>query len=267
MKKGDLPNHALIPFVIAAFLGWTTEGPLVLKSWGLLLMWLWLGLYLWFWIEPKKNSYRKIFFCLALQILAIIMLLVVKSSVTQVLSLQQEEVKNHLEANVNMPPGSDILATIFSVKNSSSLDIGKHNLTCRVNRLLGPNLNIHDLAFTLSADEKHMMLISGPLKAPATFYSSVPIRSGGDAIGVSCLAAFIPRPGPEDCADITLIFTYSLSVQPNRLVSKHFHFIAYRGGRFGAEMSWHSEPAESKLDYCQSWVRTKGGVHNSISGS
>jgi hypothetical protein len=75
------------------------------------------------------------------------------------------------------------------------------------------------------------------------------LESGGDAQTEPCLRYFGFQEG-TDCADIRIIFWYSLETQPKVDQEKRFRFVGYKG-KNGA-FSWQTQPVNARGSYCWS---------------
>jgi hypothetical protein len=168
------------------------------------------------------------------------------------LEKQREDVYQHLEFSHNIPLGEedDPMHTVFTVTNGSSYEISKrHVMGCSTTFAVGHNGTMgivsHD-PVTFNPDGSFM----GWHDVRPNITASSTLQPGQDAESVACLSWFNFGGGGTDCADVTMIFWYSLETQRDIDQEKKLRYVAKKGkdGRF----LWSQQPINSKEQYCAS---------------
>lgn len=165
------------------------------------------------------------------------------------------DVYQHLEFSHNIPSGEedDPMHTVFTVTNGSSYEISKrHALGCSTTLAIGNNGNMAIVSpdpVTFNPDGSH----NGWHGVRPNITASSTLQPGRDAESVPCLSWFNFQSGKTDCADVTVVFWYSLETQPDTDQEKKLRYVAKKGkdGRF----SWSQQPIKSKEQYCAGFYK------------
>jgi hypothetical protein len=167
---------------------------------------------------------------------------------------QRTETLQGLTANHYLAPGEedDPMYTMFTVTNGGSYEISKkHGIVCLVNLATGTNgLIVTGMLSWNTIDGKRQVSGDGNVNIHALNIppSTSTLLPGGDAETDQCLDAWYF--GKTKCADVTLIFWYSLESQPNVQEEKRFRFAVHQSKT--GQFSWYPEQVSSPETYCDS---------------
>jgi hypothetical protein len=262
---GKIPKIFLYPvwgLVVGALVTFSGRGELTLRSWGLLLIAVWLSVDLWAWLLPRTDKYhiKYAFGWTATNVMLIGMMGIMWWWMDGKLGDQREEVFQHLTADHSIPPGfeDDPVYTVFTVENGSSYPISKrHGITCLTNFAVGNGGTSARRLMSTWMDGQQMVL-SGSVHTFDRDPALTLLEAGGDAQSEQCLRPLDFQSG-TDCADVTVIFWYTLQTQLENQQLKQFRFVAERGKT--GQFSWYKEPIEQATDYyCKSYLKPKTSV-------
>lgn len=164
------------------------------------------------------------------------------------LEKEQEDAFRNITADARMPPSNDGFQSTFTVTNGSGLSVGKHNVTCVMNLIVGANkASIRGMTATMDPSGKFMAL-----NATEPTYIQSPLEPGGSD-SETCLASF-EFPSGADCLDVTILFTYFLVSQNDSRRVKTFRFTARRGGRIGNSLVWDKQSVNLSPSPCEAYL-------------
>lgn len=252
-----VPKVFLYPvwgIVVAALITFSGRAELQLRSYGLVLIAMWLVVDLWAWLLPKNTRWRFVVGWSGASVLLIGVMVIMWWWLDGKLKDQRDDVFAHLTPNHNLVLGEedDPMHTMFTVSNNSAYDISRrHGITCFTNFVVGNSGTSYN-RWTASWIDNGSMVFSGTVHTFDRPPASSPLLAGGDATTDPCLKTWGFVHG-TDCADITLIFWYTLENQPDFKQEKKFRFIANKGKT--GEFSWVPEPLESRDNYCLKYYR------------
>lgn len=252
-------EHPIVPILLGCLIAWEAPGNIVVRSYTLLFLWLWLAWDVWQGLKTSEwyKRHRNILFCLSCGLSALAMMETMKWFLDLKLQEQRENVRQHLRFSHYIPSGEedDPMHTIFTVTNDSSYEISRnHQIGCEVTLAVGDNgaakvqavgrpaiFNPDDDSITLPAYGKRPRIRVSSTLAP-----------GSDAESANCLRWFQFTFG-TDCADVTVIFWYSLETQPDSEEDKKERYIASKGkdGKF----TWVQQPVNSMNSYCAGFYK------------
>ena len=166
---------------------------------------------------------------------------------------QRADAFRNLTATVD-ESAEDPMQSTFTITNGSNQEISQlHGVTCFTHLAIG-NYQTSSLkgfySWILNRANSKAMQMSG---IPQTFErgpAEYTIKAGGDAQSDACLAYWGFQYG-TDCADVTVMFWYSLETQPDVHQEKDFRFVARKVS--ANRYSWHRESVSNKAGYCDSY--------------
>jgi hypothetical protein len=251
--------HPVWGIVVATALAITGRSELAFHSYGLLAAILWLIVDLWAWLLENRSRWHWRFALGAgsTSALLIVVMGVMWWWLDGKLQDQREDVWKHLTAGHYVPLGSedDPMHTMFSVTNGGSYTISRRReIVCLTNLSVGNNgtSRVESIA---SAFNNGRMQMGGIDAFPwDRSEATSALESGGDAETQPCLEFYEFKNG-TDCADVTLVFRYSLDNQPSTAQERKFRFVAYKS-KTGA-FSWYQQPVEASERYCHRYLKPK----------
>ncbi len=252
--KKTLP-HPLVGILIGFLIAFAGRSELPLRSYGMLIIALWMIVELWAWLLPLKDASRLKYMCgwTATSVLLIGVMGLMWWWMDGKLQDQREDVWNGLTAGHTSD--SDPTAAIFSVTNGSRYVISRrHQIICYTILAIG-NAGTSTITYAATWATPGQLHMSGSLEqahieAKRTLADS-PMEPGGDVESDPCLQfyRFAGRSNTGTvCADIALIFWYTLDTQPDLEQERQFRFIARRTA-YGA-YSWWPSPLQAKGSQC-----------------
>jgi hypothetical protein len=246
----EVSGHGTIPTIIGAAVAATGHSQMLVRSLAVVICAVWLSLDVGVWLSKTKWSkqWKGIAFCISSSFLCCLAMGIMYWFLASTLEDQHNETFQHLTANHYLVPGEedDPMHTMFSVTNGGSYEISeKHGITCLTNLAVGNGGASVQGMFSWVADGK--VHISGGIHTFGLPPAATTLLPGGDAQTDQCLNWWKFAKG-TDCADITLIFWYSLESQPDVQREKSFRFVAYKGKN--GQFSWYAEPQSLQGSYC-----------------
>lgn len=231
---GRLAKHPLAPMGVAAVttLADPTADPFP-KSIFLILCWLWLTVDLrsYFWSREGWSARRRsIAFCTSVQGAAIVCLFVMGWFANSHLHYVEDSVWDGLSASAVLPPDGDPWYTSFAVRSSGPAIIGKHQIDCETDLVVGTATMIGGItSFAISPD--------------ATIQPSG--QDADDCLGNGILTVAAVR-----CLDIRVRISYSLDSVPQIEKVKVFRFVA---SQVRGQFRWEERSPEEE-GYCSAYL-------------
>jgi len=229
-----LAAHPLVPLSVGGFVSFLSPGQVLPKSYALLIVWLWLTVDLSSWLKGhlrETSKYRYALLCAAIATTASVMLYADQWFLNQWLMELQKDTYLRLSSSVDLPNDGNPFLSMFTITNGSPNKIAQHTISCGMNLIVTDGWEVSN--------------ISGGAKT-----SDAPLIGGGDAQTDPCLSIFnISNP---KCFDVTVVFSYSLDVQPELSTNKFFRFV---GRPLTGRFMWTRQPVEQRQTYCESFKR------------
>jgi hypothetical protein len=213
-----------------------TAGNVVLKGYTFLVLWIWMCVDVGLWL--RSPGYTKEWKIIRFQAIggagAISMLMTIHWLLDLKLDEKQQDVYRNISARVSLPQKSIPSLSLFSVSNGGNSTIGKHQIGCYINLLVGNSgtTSARDFVSTME-----------------TF--DAPLAPNGDSETVPCVP--LEAEHGWECLDVTLFISYSLEIQPEKPNRKNFRFVAYNfpGGGF----QWVQQRLAAPKSYCASYLK------------
>jgi hypothetical protein len=224
--------HPALALILGVILTFVAHASIVFRSYALIVIGAWLTLDVWLWIFDDRwrahilGRYR---IAIGGTLSCLIFIAVMGGMyymLIEQLSNEQDDLQQHVTAEIALPPSGDPLTSVFTLTNNSRYDMDQHDVSCHINvvRWSGqpPITNL----------------------AIVTLPASTNVRLGpnGDKWSGSCPNLVPAAATTLDCADITFKVQYALADQPERLESKSFRFFTRRSG---TTYAWYGEPVAS----------------------
>jgi hypothetical protein len=235
-KVRKLLPHPVWGIMVATLIAFSGRGELQLRSVGLLLVSIWLSIDLWSWLLGRKTQWKFVIGWAATSATLIGVMGIMYWWLDGKLQDQRDNAFQNLTAGHRLPPGveDDPTYTMFSVINGGSFDISKHRIICHTTLAVGNNGTSEFRGFNIEVPHSDSVL-----------------KAGGDVSTDQCLHYHFEQ--ETDCADVTLVFRFSLDTQPNFEQEKLFRFIAYKGRNGNFE--WYGEPQEEPGSRCEQFLK------------
>ena len=262
LHKALVRLHKLLPhpawgLMLGAAVSFVGRGDLALRSYALLFIALWLAVDLWAWLLTKPDP-RRLNYCLGWTATSGMLIVVMWTMwwwLDGKLQDQRDDVHQHLTATHQLRPGEedDPMHTAFSVSNDSASVISRrHGITCLTNLSVGNDETSSSRSVVSWVWPNGTIGYSGSVHTFDLPSASSPLLPGGDAQTDPCLQGWAFVHGTA-CADITLIFWYSLEDQPDSQQEKRFRFVATKGKT--GQFQWSPQPVQSPQLYCASYFK------------
>jgi hypothetical protein len=173
------------------------------------------------------------------------------------LEFQRNDVFGKLEITARIPSGDQLWNTVFTVTNKGDFAVSDRNrIVCQVHTEYAKGMSrplIHEVYF--AQEPAGNWVVSGGDALMKDLPQRVRLAPDGDSQSDSCLSGYQGPPNipgvehPIICVDVSVIFVYSLEVQPDTPQQKTIRFFGSPGP--SREYQWIQEPVDSKVDFCR----------------
>lgn len=250
--------HGTIPILLGGAVTATGHSQMLVRSLAVVICAVWLSLDIGVWLSEAKWSehWKGLAFCASSSVLCCLAMGIMYWFLASTLEDQRNETLQHLTAEHHLVPGEedDPMHTMFSVNNGGTNVISrKHGITCLTNLAVGNNGTSESRGISSWIDNGQMV-ISGLAHTFDRPPASSVLLPGGDAQTDQCLKVWGFANG-TDCADVTVIFWYSLDSQPDIHQEKDFRFVAYKSKT--GQFSWYGETISEPKTYCERYLKPR----------
>jgi hypothetical protein len=159
---------------------------------------------------------------------------------------ERDDVFQHLTLTESIPPGmeDDPMNTVFTVTNGSSQRLSKrHDIFCYTRFAVGVDGTSALAGIETARRADGTIEVGAGDKLPRDTVSSI-LDRGGDSESSAYLGYNFSN---TSCADVTVIFWYSLQDQPDIIINKYFRLKAVKGTE---TFMWVGIPLNSQEFFC-----------------
>ncbi len=247
-----ISGHGAFPLAIGILLAATGSSAMMYRFVGLLICALWFSLDVGIWIAKANRTefWKHWLFCATTYLWFLFAMLAMEGILKTSLADERNDVFQNLMLQHSLISGSedDPMRTMFTVKNNSHYDISrKHQLNCYTH--LAVSMGDAEVS-NISSRRLPVGWECGLI--PRILSDSI-LSHGGDGQSEDCLGWYnFEKAGGTSCADVDVVFWYSLQSQPDFDQEKKFRLVAYRGkdGRF----QWLEQPVDKPGSFCEQYI-------------
>lgn len=233
-----ISGHGTLPIIIGAAVAATGHSQMLVRAVAVLVCSIWLSLDVGVWISgtqwPKQR--KCMVYCVSSCLLGCSFMGITYWFLESKLEDQQKETFEKLTADVTIPTDSNVMHSMFSIRNGGSSKLEPPDVSCHIVRLIADN---------------PLFVENDAWYAPRS--NNTPLSPNGDGESIPCLAnRQIPYPAIIYCADVALYVDYALQDQPLVKNERVFRWFGYReAGQF----VWYTEALSLKDSHCRPSTR------------